>query len=79
MHALFVFKERAGDLARTCTELARKGNDFPTIWATKLKGHPLVDGIPHQRITGTRTLLDIRLITGERLVFDGDARRFSFE
>jgi hypothetical protein len=79
MPALSVSNERASDLARTCTELVRKGNDFPTIWATKLKGHPLVDGIPHQRVTGTRSLLDIRLITGERLVFEGDARRFSLD
>jgi hypothetical protein len=74
-----VSNEKASDLARSCTELVRKGNDFPTIWTTKLRVHPLVDGIPHQRVTGTRTLLDIRLITGERLVFDGDARKFSFE
>jgi len=26
---------------------------------------------------GKRSVLDIRLITGERLVFDGDAKRFS--
>ena len=69
--------ERPSDLARACTELVRKGNDFPTIWATRLKGHRLVSGIPHQRISGTRSLLDIPLITGERLVFDGDARKFS--
>ena len=75
----FVPNERANHLARACTELVRKGNDFPTIWETNLKRHPLVDGIPHQRVTGTRSLLDIRLLTGERLVFDADARRFSLE
>ena len=70
--------ERPGDLARACTELMRKGNDFPTIWATRLKGHRLVDGsVPQSRMDGTRALLDILLVTGERLVFDGDARRFS--
>ncbi len=69
--------ERASDLARVCTELVRSGNDFPTVWTTKLKRHPLVSGIPHQRLAGTRSLLDIPLITGERLVFDGDARKFS--
>lgn len=69
--------ERPGELANACTELVRKGNDFPTIWATRLKGHRLVKGIPHQRSCGTRSLLDIPLITGERLVFDGDARKFS--
>ena len=70
-------KERANDLAATCTALMRQGTDFPTIWSTVLKSHPLVDGIPHQRIEGTRSLLDISLITGERIVFDGDARAFS--
>jgi hypothetical protein len=79
MAASTMRNERASDLARTCTELVRSGNDFPTIWLTRLKGHPLVDGIPHQRIAGTQSLLDIRLITGERLVFDGDARKFSLE
>jgi len=79
MRALFVSNERASDLARACTELVRSGNDFPTIWATRLKGHPLVNDIPHQRIAGTRSLLDIPLITGERLVFDGDARKFTLE
>ncbi len=69
-------QERAVDLARACTDLIRKGNDFPTIWATKLKRHPLVKDVPHQRHDGARALLDIRLITGERIVFDADARRF---
>jgi len=72
-------RERPRDLARECTELVRKGNDFPTIWATRLKGHHLVIGAPQSRIDRTRTLLDIPLITGERLVFDGDARRFSLD
>ena len=70
-------KERPDDLARACTELIRKGNDFPTIWATRLKEHRLVDGIPQSRMDGTQAVLDILLVTGERLVFDGDARRFS--
>ena len=69
--------ERAIDLARACTDLVRGGNDFPTIWGTRLKSHPLVSGMPRQRHDGTRSLLDIPLITGERLVFDGDAKKFS--
>jgi hypothetical protein len=69
--------ERADDLARLCTDAVRKGEDFPTVWQTLLRGHPLVDGIPRQRLEGTRSFLEIRLITGERLVFDGDAKRFS--
>jgi hypothetical protein len=69
--------ERAHDLAKRCTELVRGGNDFPDIWATMLKRHPLVDGIPQSKLLAGRAVLEIRLITGERLLFDGDARRFS--
>ena len=69
--------ERANDLAQTCTELVRRGKDFPTIWATVLKCHTLVEGIPRQRLEGTRSLLEIPLITGEHLVFDADAKHFS--
>jgi len=69
--------ERATDLAQTCTELVRRGKDFPTIWTTVLKSHTLVEGIPRQRFEGMRSLLEISLITGERLVFDGDAKQFS--
>ncbi len=72
-----MFKERAHDLAQRCTELLRKGNDFPAVWNTVLKSNPLVDGSPHSKIEGTRPVLEIRLITGERLIFDGDARKFS--
>lgn len=72
-----MLNERAVDLARACTDLMRKGNDFPTVWATRLKNHPLVVGIPQQRHDGVRSLLTIELITGERLVFDADARKFS--
>ncbi|MGZ5841479.1 MAG: hypothetical protein ACXWJ8_06025 [Xanthobacteraceae bacterium] len=70
-------QERAHDLAQQCTELVRGGNDFPDIWITMLKRHPLVDGIPQSKMLGGRAVLEIRLITGERLLFDGDARRFS--
>lgn len=69
--------ERADDLAQLCTELVRKGNDFPTVWNTVLKGNALVDGPPHSKIEGTRPVLEVRLITGERLLFDGDAKKFS--
>ena len=70
-------KERAHDLARLCTGLMRKGADFPAVWNTLLKGHTLVEGIPQSKSEGGRTMLEIRLITGERLVFDGDAKKFS--
>jgi hypothetical protein len=69
--------ERAQDLARLCTDMVRKGEDFPTVWSTVLKGNALVDGIPQSILEGTRAVLEIRLITGERFVFDGDAKKFS--
>jgi hypothetical protein len=72
-------RERAHDLAELCTELVRNGNDFPTVWNTVLKGNALVDGIPQSRHENARALLEIRLITGERLVFDGDAKKFNIK
>jgi hypothetical protein len=69
-------REKASDLARQCTELIRKGNDFPTVWSTLLKGHTLVEGIPRERIERSRSLLHIPLITGEQLVFDADVKEF---
>ncbi len=60
-------------------DAVRKGNDFPTIWNSLLKRHPLVEGIPQQRFEGNRSFLDIRLITGERLVFESEGKRFSVE
>jgi hypothetical protein len=70
-------KERANDLARLCTEAVHEGADFPTVWSTLLKGHPLVEGIPQQRLEAGRSHLEITLITGDRLVFDGEGKQFS--
>ena len=70
-------QERAHGLASSARNWVRGGNDFPDIWITMLKRHPLVDGIPQSKMLGGRAVLEIRLITGERLLFDGDARRFS--
>jgi hypothetical protein len=72
-------KERAQDLAELCTELVRNGNDFPTIWTTVLKGHALVNGIPESKLEGKRPVLEVRLITGERLVFDSESKKFSID
>ena len=54
-----------------------KGNDFPTVWNTLLKSHKLVAGLPQSKLESIRPILEIRLITGERLIFDGDAQKFS--
>jgi hypothetical protein len=69
-------KKRAGDLARQCTELVRRGYDFPIVWSSLLKTHTLVEGLPRQRLERNRSLLDIPLITGEQLVFDADVKEF---
>lgn len=57
--------------------MLRKGNDFPTVWTTVLKSHPLVSGIPTSKLEGKRPVLEIRLITGELLVFDSESKKFS--
>jgi hypothetical protein len=74
--AVEMSKERASDLARHCTELVRKGNDFTTVWSTLLKDHTLVDGIPREKLERNRSLLRIPLVTGELLVFDSDIKEF---
>ena len=74
---LGMLNERAQDLAAFCTALVRKGEDFPTVWATVLKGNPLVDDIPKSKLEGSRTVLEIKLITGERLLFNSDRKKFN--
>jgi hypothetical protein len=74
--AVKMSKERASDLARHCTELVRKGNDFMTVWSTLLEDHTLVEGIPREKLERNRSLLRIPLVTGELLVFDSDVKEF---
>jgi hypothetical protein len=69
--------ERPHQLAEVCTELVRKGTDFPTIWTTPFKGHSFVNGIPGSRLEENRPVLVVRLITGELLVFDSERKKFS--
>jgi hypothetical protein len=58
------------DLVCACLVAKARGADFPTIWTSILKAHPLVAGIPVQTITEARAQLEIRLVTGQRLVYD---------
>ena len=67
------------DLVEKCTRARRQGADFPTVWHTLLKGCPLVAGIPRQRFAGARSLLEIPLVTGHCLVYDGGADEFTLE
>jgi len=69
--------DTATDLVRFCVAAHRAGADFPTIWHTLLKGHPLVAGIPIQRLDGTRSMLEIPLITGHRITYEPDAVEFT--
>jgi hypothetical protein len=71
--------QRAIDLASVCTEAVRCGKAFPTIWHKRLRCNPLVEGIPRQKLEAGRRLLTIPLITGERLVYDADAKGFSVQ
>jgi hypothetical protein len=71
-----VAKERTNNLVQLCNELVRKGNDFPTVWNTLLKANDVVVGIPQSRLEGKRPVLEVWLITGERLVFDNQAKEF---
>jgi hypothetical protein len=72
-------KETAKDLARKCTMMVRRGRSFPTVWRTILKRHFLVDSVPTQRFEHERTLVDIPLTTGERLIFDREGKEFRVE
>ena len=65
--------ERATDLVLECTAFLRSGEDFPTIRSTRLKNHPLVIGRPQHRHDGTKTVTEVRLITGERMMSDASA------
>ena len=70
-------KARSYYLAEMCTELVQDGNDFPIVWNTVLKGHPLVDDIPHSKRDGARW--EVHLTTGEHLIFDRDRKKFGVE
>jgi len=56
------------ELLQKCIAAAQAGADFPLVWRTVLKGHPLVLGAPIQRLDGDRPVLEVRLITGQRLL-----------
>ena len=66
----------ARDLIRECEDASRSGADFPTIWHTIIKRHPLVRGVPIQRLNGSGTFLEVPLITGQTLIVEVDGRRF---
>jgi hypothetical protein len=58
------------DLVRRCRDARTAGKDFPTIWHTVLRGHPLVAGVPMQTVGPAGAQLEIALTTGHHLVYD---------
>ena len=69
--------DAARELLGKCAEAMRQGADFPTVWNTVIKGDPSVMGPPVQHLDGDRLQLRVRLISGERLVFDSGAKEFA--
>jgi hypothetical protein len=66
----------AEDLVRQCTEAIRD-SDFPTVWHSLLRQHHLVVGPPVQYMNGGNAELHVRLLSGQRLVFDSASKTFS--
>ena len=56
------------DLLCRCREAQASGSDFPTIWRSFLKTHPLVIGLPSHEIRDGAPLMVIQLWTGQKLV-----------
>jgi len=70
--------ETANDLVLKCTAIARDGADFPTVWEAVLKKNALVVGPPVQTFDDEeRAQLEIRLISGQRLVYKSDSNEYS--
>ncbi len=67
----------ASELLQACVAAKRAGADFPTIWQTILRGHPLVIGPPVQRLEGQQPVLEVSLINGQRLVLDQSGYRLA--
>jgi len=67
----------AEQLVAACVAAAEKGADFPTVWRTVLKRHLFVTGLPMQRMIGERALLEVHLISGERIVVGPGPRDYA--
>jgi hypothetical protein len=72
--------ETANDLVLKCTATARDGANFPTVWETVLKRHPLVVGPPNQTFDfddEERPQLEITLVNGQRLVYKSASNEYA--
>jgi hypothetical protein len=69
--------DKANALSRQCAVAAAGGADFPTVWNTILRLHPLVISRPKQTLHNGQARLEISLITGQRLIFDSSSGGYS--
>jgi CDGSH iron-sulfur domain-containing protein 3 len=65
------------ELLLACNEAARAGLDFPTVWNTLLAKHRSVIGPPIQSFGERGPLLEIRLISGQRIVYHSEANEYT--
>jgi hypothetical protein len=65
------------DLLTSCNSALDGGADFPRIWRDVLRAHPLVCGVPIQRMDDLNPVLEIPLLTGHRIVYDPERSDFS--
>lgn len=61
------------DLLEICNAALGDGATFPAIWKTILLHSPLVKGSPVQQAAGR---LEVKLINGQRLIYELDEKRF---
>ncbi|GLS18528.1 hypothetical protein GCM10007874_15450 [Labrys miyagiensis] len=64
-------------LLMQCLVSAEQGADFPTVWETILRRHPLITGVPLQTYRNSRPLLEIHLITHQNLIYDSHAQEYT--
>lgn len=50
------------DLLARCEEARRAGSDFPTIWLSILKSHPLVTGLPRHLVRDGKAIIVVKLL-----------------
>src|SRR6266487_6676214 len=74
-HARLAAQETSISLLQRCICAQESGSNFPTIWSLILKNHPLVAGLPTNSVRAGRITLEVPLITGQRLVCDGQVRK----
>jgi hypothetical protein len=60
------------ELVRTCQAARLNGADFPTVWNTILRNDRRVAGTPVQAMENGKPLLQVRLVTGQQIVYGPD-------